>query len=235
MTLRPVGKYQPALSRATSASFAIPDSGAWIRGGGSGEIPNPSRSGSGLISHSRIRRGGMKGVTPGPANRGSKGGALLDATTFVRANQLVHDGLMGPTTLFALANLIDGLLLYDELNTLSPCESDEPMFNEVLDDLGLSPTLLTVPAGKDGEMEAVVRAENKGCDLQFALIRFDEDGHETLPAACADVAAATPFQQEIEESHNHGSADGSPTLEQRLNWEGKTRFRSMHCYLLTTD
>lgn len=159
------------------------------------------------------------------------GDALLDASTFVRSSNLIHDKKVSASTVFCLSTLLDALAFQEDLYTLFPNRSnmydrrERDAFSARLGRLGLHPKELTLPR----EMwSRIVRIENAAKDLDFVGIRWDREGCPVIDGSAVDPPAAYLSRNEFRyaDDSKEAHAPEDPTYQMRSEIGGP--FRSVY-------
>jgi hypothetical protein len=151
------------------------------------------------------------------------GDALLDASTYVRSSNLIHEGKVSVSTVFCLSTLLDAVAFQEELFTLFPNTSDifgereRNAFTARLERLGLSPKELTLPKKI---WTRIVRYENAAKDLDFGVIRWDKDGSPVIDGSAVDPPAAyfsrNEFQFAGDSREDHSPEDPAYQLRSEI-------------------
>lgn len=167
---------------------------------------------------------GYAAPAPGEGVRSS----LLDATSIVWTHELLVNRRVGVSTVFALANLIDCMVLTEKQYSLAPAKVDDPQFRSVLDQLDFHPGLLQVEEGMDDNLTATVAAENAGRNLDFTVVHFDENNQPGVYPEAVDYAAALPFEDHAWRIRAERESNAPISSGRILEDEVQMRYRSVH-------
>ncbi len=121
-------------------------------------------------------------LIPRPTPRGT---ALVDATTIVLAGELLAGTPPTAMGVSALANLVDGLVLYGKIATRRPPYDPGGRFAQALASTGLEPDY--VDWGEDDVHTSIHNIQTRfGGKLSF--VEIDEAGHSFIPDGSDDPA-----------------------------------------------